>query len=67
MLALLLLAAQLSFLDQHIRLGEYYLNHKDAGRASTEFESAVNLKSDSATAQDLFGLGFAPVGRHRWR
>jgi tetratricopeptide (TPR) repeat protein len=57
MLALVLLAAQLSALDQHIRLGQYYLERKDAGRAVTEFEAAVNLKPDSAAAR--YNLGVA--------
>jgi tetratricopeptide (TPR) repeat protein len=45
-----------------MRLGEYYLNHKDAGRAATEFESAVNLKPDSATAQYYLGVALRQWG-----
>jgi Flp pilus assembly protein TadD len=50
------LAGQLTALDQRLRLGQYYLDRKDAGRAATEFEAAVNLKPDSAAAQYELGV-----------
>jgi tetratricopeptide (TPR) repeat protein len=56
-LALLFFAAQLVSFDDHLRLGQYYLEHKQAGRAATEFEVAVGLQPDSAAAH--YNLGAA--------
>src|SRR5438093_8475797 len=55
MFAFLLIAVQLTTLDQHMRLGQDYLRRKDAGRAASEFETAVQLKPDSAPAH--YNLG----------
>src|SRR5262249_28172835 len=57
MFALLFFAAQLTALDQHMRLGQYHLQRADAGRAATEFETAAKLKPDSAPAH--YNLGVA--------
>jgi len=57
MLAFLLFAMQLTALEQHMRLGQYYLTREEAGRATSEFEAAVNIKPDSAAAQ--YNLGVA--------
>jgi Flp pilus assembly protein TadD len=57
MLAVALFAAQLAALDQHMRLGQYYLDRTEPGRAATEFEAATLLKSDSAAA--YYNLGVA--------
>src|SRR5882724_5022724 len=57
MLALFFFAAQLVSFDEHLRLGQYYLEHKRAGRAATEFEVAARLQPDSAAA--YYNLGAA--------
>src|SRR6516162_2271183 len=54
---LLLFLADSSNPDQHTRLGRYYLDHKEVGRAVTEFEKVVNIQPNSATAQ--YNLGVA--------
>src|ERR1700730_3241595 len=57
MLALFLFAAQLVNFAEHLRLGQSYLEHKQPGRAATEFEVAVGLQPDSAAA--YYNLGAA--------
>src|SRR5205807_235496 len=57
MLALFLFAAQLVSFDERLRLGQYYLEHKQVGRAATEFEAAAALQPDSAAA--YYNLGVA--------
>src|SRR5437588_5629587 len=56
MLLLLFLAAQSTVLDQHMRVGQYYLDRKEAGRAATEFEAEVKVRPRSATAQYYLGV-----------
>jgi tetratricopeptide (TPR) repeat protein len=57
MLVLFLFAAQLVSFDEHLRVGQYYLEHKQAGRAANEFEVAIALQPDSAAA--YYNLGAA--------
>ena len=55
-LALLFLAGQPITFQEHLRLGQDYLDRNEAGRAATEFETAVHLKPDSAAAQYHLGV-----------
>jgi tetratricopeptide (TPR) repeat protein len=56
MLLLLFLAVQSSLADQHIRLGQYYLDRQEPGRAVIEFEKEVNARPDSAMAHYYLGV-----------
>jgi tetratricopeptide (TPR) repeat protein len=61
---ILLLAAQvgqqalpvIDAFDRHMRLGQYYLDGKDSGRAASEFEAATRLDLRSAAARYSLGV-----------
>src|SRR5437667_3233261 len=54
---LLLFGVQAGTFDDHMGLGQYYLDRNDCGRAVSEFEAAAQMKPDSEIAQ--YNLGVA--------
>jgi len=54
---LILLVSGSSQFEEHLKLGQYYLEQKASGRAVTEFEEAVRLEPNRADA--TYNLGIA--------
>jgi tetratricopeptide (TPR) repeat protein len=69
MLALLFFAAQLANFADHLGLGQYYLEHRQAGRAANEFEAAAALQPNSTAAYYHLGAALRlwgdPAGAER--